>query len=238
MFSLPSGRPSAFSAPGTPTTTAAGTSLNTNPQVVRPVIPSSTMLRRHSKTHLPSSLGTMVVAGSKVATSANANTISMATPTGVVPSSANLSNSTNGFVNSNGRAMMSPSSAQNRVPPLNVQIPPASGRPDTPDEFSPLPSPLMSPTVIRAAQALAVLPEAARMSPLRSPLAALYGTASQQAGRSPLWLNETLEAEDSEDDVLTRSGGVWPRSALLSSSRRNSLTRHSIDEVPCRHVRV
>lgn len=156
------------------------------------------------------------------------------------------------------------SSAQNRVPPLNVPIPTSTG-PEAPDEFSPLPSPLMSPTVLRAAQALAVLPEARISSPLRSPLAALYTTPAQaqqrpqqqqqqqqgqpgqpqhqpsqqqhqqqilRRGRSPLWVSETtMDAEESEDDQYSRTPA-----GRYAQLRRYSFTRHSTDELPCRHV--
>ena len=115
-------------------------------------------------------------------------------------------------------------------PPLNVPIPSASGR-NTPDEFSPLPSPLMSPTVIRAAQALAILPEAARMSPLRSPLASLYGLGRGSHFYSAA--GDSLDAYDSEEDALNRSLGSYGRSSR-GVSRRGSFTRTSNEELPCR----
>jgi hypothetical protein len=129
-------------------------------------------------------------------------------------------------------------------PPLSVHIP-LSGR-QTPDELSPLPSPMMSPTVVRAAQALAVLPDAARMSPLRSPLAALYQRPVQHVGRraSPLMhqqhqlaMSETPEPDEAS---LNRSWGSAHRTVYgVRRGRRPSQSRPSsaVDDGRCRKVR-
>ena len=129
-------------------------------------------------------------------------------------------------------------------PPLSVYIP-TSGR-QTPDELSPLPSPMMSPTVVRAAQALAVLPDAARMSPLRSPLAALYQRPVQHVGRraSPLMHQQhqlsVSETPEPDETSLNRSWGSAHRTVYgVRRGRRPSQSRPSsaADDGRCRKVR-
>eukprot|EP00045_Choanoeca_perplexa_P011858 m.127125 g.127125 ORF g.127125 m.127125 type:complete len:814 (-) comp15793_c0_seq1:86-2527(-) len=126
-------------------------------------------------------------------------------------------------------------------PPLSVHIP-TSGR-HTPDELSPLPSPMMSPTVVRAAQALAVLPDAARMSPLRSPLAALYQRPVQHVGRraSPLMHQQhqlaSSETPEPDESSLNRSWGSAHRTVYgVRKGRRPSQSRPSsaVDDGRCR----
>eukprot|EP00730_Choanoeca_flexa_P019995 TRINITY_DN9775_c0_g1_i3.p1 TRINITY_DN9775_c0_g1~~TRINITY_DN9775_c0_g1_i3.p1 ORF type:complete len:802 (+),score=150.82 TRINITY_DN9775_c0_g1_i3:461-2866(+) len=128
-------------------------------------------------------------------------------------------------------------------PPLAVQVP-RSGR-HTPDEMSPLPSPMMSPTVVRAAQALAVLPDAARMSPLRSPLAALYQRPVQHVTRraSPLMhqqhqlaTSETPEPAEETSSNSRRWGSAHRTVYGVRKGRRPSQSRPAsvIDESRCR----